>query len=517
MTDLVCRAPVSRLASFPISTENSRPICFQPPQAPAAPSAPRLDRPQSSLARSLIARNNPGESASFSQELSDFWSFNWWQEASGSERALGLGVATLAAVPTAAALGLAGASSIFGAGCGGEVPRENRSPVLNPIGDREMRVGETIEIALSASDPDGDNLSYSLDSSSVGALQNNVFRYTAPIDFNGSGYQIRFYVFDSHGGSDDERIFLRILRDNPPPIPDAGVVNPPSRDSGTMPPLPPPENRPPVMGPVVNRTVNQYSNLSFTVTGSDPDGDSLTWGAIGLPSGATFDSGYFNWTPASYGAFRGIQLYLSDGRTRVTRTFDITVNRVLRDQDGDGFREDVDCNDTRADVRPIDDRVVNNNLHICPGTWGQINVRGSGFSIDPYSGSVTVSSILIDNASDVSINNLRVVGGTTSPSLLIRPVINLNNSARIFLDSLNVACPADSSGSSCVAIVLNNSSQNFINRSTFLNGYMALLIDSRSNNNTTSNCTFMGQTRTDGNRHYFDGGRNNIFRNNIYR
>jgi hypothetical protein len=60
-------------------------------------------------------------------------------------------------------------------------------------------------------------------------------------------------------------------------------------------------NRPPVFGPLYNKTVKAGLTLTFTVSGTDPDKDVLTYSASGLPSGATFDAQKrsFTWKPSS--------------------------------------------------------------------------------------------------------------------------------------------------------------------------------------------------------------------------
>jgi PKD repeat protein len=58
-------------------------------------------------------------------------------------------------------------------------------------------------------------------------------------------------------------------------------------------------NTAPVLDPIGNKTANAFVNLSFNVTASDGEGDLLSFGVVGLPPGATFNtaSGHFSWTP----------------------------------------------------------------------------------------------------------------------------------------------------------------------------------------------------------------------------
>ena len=75
-------------------------------------------------------------------------------------------------------------------------------------------------------------------------------------------------------------------------------------------------NSPPVLDPIGDKTVNEGQQLQFTVSGSDPDGDSLTYSAIGLPTGATFNNGIFDWTPNyTQSGIYNIQFTANDGTT----------------------------------------------------------------------------------------------------------------------------------------------------------------------------------------------------------
>ncbi len=92
-------------------------------------------------------------------------------------------------------------------------------------------------------------------------------------------------------------------------------------------------NNPPTLDPIGDKSVNEGSPLGFTISGSDPDvGDTLTFSASNLPSGATFDisTKTFSWTPTSTqsGTYNPI-FTVSDGRGGTdSETITITVNDV---------------------------------------------------------------------------------------------------------------------------------------------------------------------------------------------
>src|SRR3989344_5989619 len=81
---------------------------------------------------------------------------------------------------------------------------------------------------------------------------------------------------------------------------------------------------------VTNKNVNEGQTLTFQATATDADGDSLTFGASGLPSGASFAGQTFTWTPTvSQSGNYPVTFTVSDGKGGVdTKTITITVNNV---------------------------------------------------------------------------------------------------------------------------------------------------------------------------------------------
>jgi len=153
----------------------------------------------------------------------------------------------------------------------------NRPPVLAPIGGRSVAEGGTLWIVVSATDPDGSVLTFSVDALPAGATfdaATRTFGWTPGYSQAGL-YYVTFTVAD--GGmpslSVSERVAITV-----------GNVN-----------------RPPLLNAIGGRTVIENQTLSFTVAGSDPDSDVLAYSATGLPNGASFDpySRTFTWTPAS--------------------------------------------------------------------------------------------------------------------------------------------------------------------------------------------------------------------------
>ncbi len=195
----------------------------------------------------------------------------------------------------------------------------NRPPVLDPIGDKEVKEGEPLEFTVTATDPDGDLLEFINMELPEGAT----FDWTPVYDVHKGymGVRGRFYWTPDFSQADAYEvtftanelglIFLPVP-DPFPPLPSPGtiladipeVIDAPPRD--ITPPLSTSEtinitvhnvNRPPVLDPIGDKEVKEGERLSFTVTASDPD-SLIFLGAKGLPAGATFSrTGLFSWTP----------------------------------------------------------------------------------------------------------------------------------------------------------------------------------------------------------------------------
>jgi len=88
-------------------------------------------------------------------------------------------------------------------------------------------------------------------------------------------------------------------------------------------------NRPPKLTAISDRKVKESEALTFKVEASDPDGDSLTLTATGLPPGAAFTAGMFTWTPTVGQAGNySVKFKAFDGRDSDMTSALITVGNV---------------------------------------------------------------------------------------------------------------------------------------------------------------------------------------------
>jgi hypothetical protein len=178
----------------------------------------------------------------------------------------------------------------------------NHAPVLDPIGNKKVKVASRLSFTVSASDADGDRLTYTASNLPAGATFNTstrVFSWTPTKSQVGSYSNVRFKVTDGKLVS-SETITITVASTNHAP-----VIS------------------------MSNQIVSAGTLLEFTVSASDSDQDSLTYSALNLPSGASFniETRKFSWTPtlAQKGIFSNVRFSVTDGIATTTKNISITV------------------------------------------------------------------------------------------------------------------------------------------------------------------------------------------------
>jgi len=177
----------------------------------------------------------------------------------------------------------------------------NKPPELDPIGNRSVDEDTLLEITLTATDPDGDTLTYSVTNLPEGAaLIDNVFSWTPTYEQAGS-YEVTFIVSD--GELEDSEMITITVED---------------------------VNRPPELGPIGNRSVDENTLLEITLTAIDPDGDTLAYSVTNLPEGAALIDNVFSWTPTyeQAGSYE-VTFIVSDGELEDSETTTITVTAIV--------------------------------------------------------------------------------------------------------------------------------------------------------------------------------------------
>ena len=159
----------------------------------------------------------------------------------------------------------------------------NHPPVITPIADRSVNVGQMLVIDVTASDSDGDPITMSASNAPAGASFVDHKNGTAT------------FTWTPGAGDVGNRTVNFLAQDDA--VPPGQALEPVVITVGSS-------NRPPVLGAIGNRTVDPGLLLEIAVTATDPDGGALQLSAAPLPAGATFSdagngTGQFAWTPST--------------------------------------------------------------------------------------------------------------------------------------------------------------------------------------------------------------------------
>jgi hypothetical protein len=212
----------------------------------------------------------------------------------------------------------------FSLAISGAVP-VNNPPVLDMIGNQTVDEDVLLEVILTASDPDdGDSWSFSMSGGPAGASLDDNFDGTATFSwrptFDQAGsYPLTFTVTDNGIPVESDSELITITVDD--------------------------VNRPPVLSPIGNQSVNENTLLSILLTASDGDGNNLNFAVDTipsgpLPSGSSFvdhnnGTATFSWTPVfgQAGSYP-LNFTVSDNGVPVaidSEAITITVTSVITD------------------------------------------------------------------------------------------------------------------------------------------------------------------------------------------
>jgi len=182
------------------------------------------------------------------------------------------------------------------------VINDNNEPVLNSIGNKTVNENVLLTFTVDANDADGDTITYSaLNLPNGASFTGQAFSWTPGFDQAGT-YYITFIASDAYG-QDNETITVTVNN----------------------------VNRVPVLDPIGDKSVNENNTISFSVSASDADNDTITYTEQNLPIGAVYVSQTFTWTPDySQAGTHTITFIASDGQDQDSETITITVNNVNR-------------------------------------------------------------------------------------------------------------------------------------------------------------------------------------------
>ena len=180
-------------------------------------------------------------------------------------------------------------------------PETNNPPVLATFSDATITLGETFTYPVEATDPEGDDLSYSLLTDSPPDMtidENSGVIIWIP---NSTG-EFGVTVEVSDGKLSDIQSFNIIVSE--------------------------PLNQAPVITSVPITSVILGEIYNYTIVAIDPEEDDLTYTLITKPTGMTISiDGAIIWTPSAVGSY-DVTVEVSDGELTATQSFSIVVDTV---------------------------------------------------------------------------------------------------------------------------------------------------------------------------------------------
>jgi hypothetical protein len=196
----------------------------------------------------------------------------------------------------------------------------NRAPVLGAIANQIMNEGATLNVSVSATDPDGNGITLAANNLPVfGTFTDNG---------NGTG-AIRFTP--GLGAAGVYPNITVVATDNGlPALSDTTTFTLTVRGA----------NRAPVLGAIANQIMNEGATLNVSVSATDPDGNGITLAANNLPAFGTFTdngngTGAIRFAPGfdAAGIYPNIAVVATDNGTPAlsdTAIFTLAVNNVNR-------------------------------------------------------------------------------------------------------------------------------------------------------------------------------------------
>ena len=184
----------------------------------------------------------------------------------------------------------------------------NRPPVLDDIiMVPEIKEGELFTFPVNATDPDGDEITYSMqDSPDNATLTNGIFEWTPSYDLatrRHPYYDTVTFIASDGKLEDSKTVRMRIIN----------------------------TNRPPTIQPIENKSISENEELFFNINATDPDGDFIRYLSPRLPDGAVLENGVFSWTPNyDQAGFYKVFIFALDIQGIDVETVSITVKNTNR-------------------------------------------------------------------------------------------------------------------------------------------------------------------------------------------
>ncbi len=151
----------------------------------------------------------------------------------------------------------------------------NSAPVLNPIGDKEVKEGETLKVTVSGTDSDGDKLIFEGKDLPTGAtFENGELSFSPEYSFvthpeTSKSIEASVRAFDGTAYSEWSVVKIKVVD----------------------------VNQKPFLSPIDDITISQGEELTLEIEAADADEDMLSYSVQNAPAGAKLEGNIFTWTP----------------------------------------------------------------------------------------------------------------------------------------------------------------------------------------------------------------------------
>ncbi len=196
------------------------------------------------------------------------------------------------------------------------IPPANQAPIFQSVANKSIKLGESVNLHVQATDPDGDkvNLTWNIPAgASFSNITNNAV--TVSGDFSWTPASEGVYTATFTGEDDD-------------------ATDPKSKTLSVSIGVSVPPNHAPIFEPIAEKSVNAGETLTFNVSATDPDGDNVTLSSepletaalTSITSGVTSTS-RFSWAPENFGVYYAVFKAEDDNPNSLesTQTVRITV------------------------------------------------------------------------------------------------------------------------------------------------------------------------------------------------
>ncbi|SVB80121.1 uncharacterized protein METZ01_LOCUS232975, partial [marine metagenome] len=276
----------------------------------------------------------------------------------------------------------------------------NDAPTLDDLADASVAEDTDFTLELSGADVDGDALTFlaSVDANGSVAVDGSTLTVSPASDYNGD---ITVSVIASDGQASGSGSFTLTVT----PVNDA-----------------------PVIGTLDNQSIDEDGSLTLDLSGSDVDGDALTFSA----SNGSVDGTTLTITPpADYNGSEDVTVVVTDGDLSDSTTFTLTVNPVNDAPTLDDLADASVAEDTDFTLELSGADVDGDALTFLASVDanGSVAVDGSTLTVSPasdYNGDITVSVIASDGQASGSgsftltvtpVNDAPVIGTLDNQSI----------------------------------------------------------------------------------------------------